>query len=310
MSRKLIVNADDLGFNREVTDGILDSHQNGVVTSTTLMVNMPAADYAVSRIADYPDLSVGIHLNLTSGTPVCDPNEIPSIVDSDGKFLNHLTFMRRANRFQCNATDIERELSAQLDRFESYGVKPTHADSHHHSTYCLQVFPVLLKLLKKYGLNRMRSHRGWYHRDRTASNRTALRLKALMTNLRRFPQRMYYEVQHIVSQLRGFKAPDERYDFYKVVGNHKMGFERACIPGMVSSMPSGVLEFVCHPGYLSDDPNRSGGDTVVLLKDWSAATDRPFAAGERIWYRKEFNCYRFNGMTQYLAIDLRPVSDD
>ena len=37
----LIVNADDFGFNHEITDGIVESHHNGVVTSTTLMVNMP-----------------------------------------------------------------------------------------------------------------------------------------------------------------------------------------------------------------------------------------------------------------------------
>ena len=166
VAQKLIINADDLGFNKEVTDGIYDSHTNGVVTSTTMMVNMPAADYAAARIGDYPDLSVGIHLNLTTGTPLCDPSEISTIVDGQGQFLNHRDFMRKANAFKLDATHLEKELSAQLDKFQSYDLKPTHADSHHHSTYCLQVFPILLKLLKRYGLDRMRSHRGWYHRDR------------------------------------------------------------------------------------------------------------------------------------------------
>ncbi len=254
VAQKLIINADDLGFNKEVTDGIYDSHTNGVVTSTTMMVNMPAADYAAARIRDYPDLSVGIHLNLTTGTPLCDPSEISTIVDGQGQFLNHRDFMRKANAFKLDATHLEKELSAQLDKFESYDLKPTHADSHHHSTYCLQVFPILLKLLKRYGLDRMRSHRGWYHRDRLVTGQLGLRMRTLMTNLRRFPQRMYYEIQHLLCKARGFRVPDERYDFYKIVGNQKMGFAPNCIPSLIATMPNGVSEMVCHPGYMSDDP--------------------------------------------------------
>ena len=218
------------------------------------MVNMPAAEYAVQHIADYPDLSVGVHLNLTTGRPISDPRDIPSIVDTDGQFLDHHTFMRKANRFQCDSTDIERELSAQFDKCESLGFTPTHADSHHHSTYCLQVFPVLLKLLKRRGFDRMRSHRGWYHRDRLADRSLSLLKKTLLQNLRRAPQRIYYELQHLTCKLRGFKVPDERYDFYKIVANRKMGFESESVPNLIATTPSGVSEMVCHPGYLSDDP--------------------------------------------------------
>ena len=253
-SRQLIINADDLGFNQEVTDGIFDSHSNGVVTSTTLMVNMPAADYAVERIAKHPDLSVGIHVNLTTGVPVSDPCDVPSLVDADGQFHDHRKFMRLANRWKLETSDLEREMVAQFEKFESYGIQPTHADSHHHSTYCLQVFPVLLKLLSQFKLRRMRSHRGWFHTDRTASNAMALRFKTLLTNVKRFPQRIYYEVQHRMCKSRGFQVPDERYDFYKVVGNQKMGFRSECVPSMLASMPPGIIEMVCHPGYLSQDP--------------------------------------------------------
>ena len=252
--RKLIINADDLGFNQEITDGIFESHRNGVVTSTTLMVNMPAAEYAVQRIDEYPNLSVGVHLNLTTGRPLSNPEDIPSIVDSDGLFLDHHVFMSKANRFQCNAADIERELAAQFDKCDSLGIKPTHADSHHHSTYCLQVFPVLLKLLKQRGYKRMRSHRGWYHRDRCVPRSFSLMKRTLAQNLRRAPQRLYYEAQHLICKLRGFKVPDERYDFYKIVGNRTMGYATDCIPSLIATMPRGVSEMVCHPGYLSDDP--------------------------------------------------------
>jgi predicted glycoside hydrolase/deacetylase ChbG (UPF0249 family) len=37
--RELIVNADDFGLTRRVSQGILDAHRNGIVTSTTLLAN-------------------------------------------------------------------------------------------------------------------------------------------------------------------------------------------------------------------------------------------------------------------------------
>lgn len=82
----------------------------------------------------------------------------------------------------------------------------------------------------------------------------AVRWKSVLTNLRRLPQRLYYEVQHRICKSRGFKVPDERYDFYKVVGNQKMGFRSECVPNMLATMPAGIIEMVCHPGYLSEDP--------------------------------------------------------
>jgi predicted glycoside hydrolase/deacetylase ChbG (UPF0249 family) len=42
VSRRLIVNADDFGRAPGVNRGIVAAHQDGIVTSTTLMTNLPA----------------------------------------------------------------------------------------------------------------------------------------------------------------------------------------------------------------------------------------------------------------------------
>ena len=86
--RKLIVNADDFGFNKEITDGIIRCHQQGCVTSTTLMANMLAADYAADRSKTHTNLSVGVHLNLTSGMPLSNPQDISSLIDSNKQLFN------------------------------------------------------------------------------------------------------------------------------------------------------------------------------------------------------------------------------
>jgi len=58
----LIVNADDLGLTAAVNTGIFEAHERGVVTSTSLMVERPAAIAAAEGLAEHPDLAVGLHL--------------------------------------------------------------------------------------------------------------------------------------------------------------------------------------------------------------------------------------------------------
>lgn len=64
---KVIMNADDFGFSKGVNWAILEGFQQGILTSTSLMVNMPGFDHAVSLMKQYPDLlHVGIHLVTTA----------------------------------------------------------------------------------------------------------------------------------------------------------------------------------------------------------------------------------------------------
>lgn len=78
--KKLIVNADDFGFSKAVTDAILDCHSNGIVTSTTLMSNMPFAEYAASKAKVFPMLSVGLHMTLTEGKPLSAPADVDNLI--------------------------------------------------------------------------------------------------------------------------------------------------------------------------------------------------------------------------------------
>ena len=59
--RRVVLNADDLGYDPAVTRGIIESMRAGVVSSTTLMVNTPHSDEAAAQASG---LAVGLHLNL------------------------------------------------------------------------------------------------------------------------------------------------------------------------------------------------------------------------------------------------------
>jgi chitin disaccharide deacetylase len=60
--RFLIVNADDLGLSGSVNDGIFAAHEEGIVTSASLMVLRDEAVAAVEAPAMRRDLAVGLHL--------------------------------------------------------------------------------------------------------------------------------------------------------------------------------------------------------------------------------------------------------
>jgi predicted glycoside hydrolase/deacetylase ChbG (UPF0249 family) len=99
---RLIVNADDFGLTLGVSQGIVDAHVTGIVTSTSLMVDAPAAVDAVTLAREHPRLSIGLH--FVEDTPALD-----------------------------EPGHAAREFSRQLDRFrELMGREPTHVDSHHH----------------------------------------------------------------------------------------------------------------------------------------------------------------------------------
>lgn len=140
---KLIVNADDFGYSKGVNLGIVEAHREGVVTSTTLMVNMEGFEHAVELAKQHPTLGVGIHLVLTCGSPISQ--DVPSLTDGEGRFRrgqDHLT--------SAAPEEIEQELRAQLETYVASGLALTHIDSHHHVHAHPAVLPIVLKLADEY----------------------------------------------------------------------------------------------------------------------------------------------------------------
>ncbi|SDD33706.1 hypothetical protein SAMN05421663_10991 [Terribacillus halophilus] len=145
--KKLIINADDFGYSRAVNYGIYDCYQRGVLTSATMMVNMPGAEHAAELAREQKGLGVGIHLVLTCGEPLLSTHK--TIVDSDGLFRN-LAFYQGS--YTIDPEEVEAEWEAQIKRFLSFGLKPTHLDSHHHINAYKDIAQVFLQLAQKYNL--------------------------------------------------------------------------------------------------------------------------------------------------------------
>ena len=145
--RLLIVNADDYGLTTGVSRAILRAHREGILTSTSALALGPAFAATASWLDDVPELGIGAHLAVVGeDPPLLSASEIPSIVDRAGKLdLSWRRFVRRAAMGRVDMADVERELSAQLQRVIDAVGRPrlTHLDTHQH----LHLWPPIGRLL-------------------------------------------------------------------------------------------------------------------------------------------------------------------
>jgi hypothetical protein len=121
----------------------MEVFERGSLTNTTLLVNAEATEIAAALAIANPKLGVGLHFNLTLGRPVLPPEQISSLVDSEGRFFSRYSFSRRALLGQIRPEEVGAELNAQMNRFRAMGLKPTHIDSHQHIHALPNVFPVV-----------------------------------------------------------------------------------------------------------------------------------------------------------------------
>jgi predicted glycoside hydrolase/deacetylase ChbG (UPF0249 family) len=122
--------------------------EQGIVTSTTLLMNRPATEEAINRIKAGRIAKVGIHLCLTSGRPLSEPGLIPELVDREGCFPGR-DYLLQAN---LPSHQVEREFRTQLVKALAAGIRVTHLDSHHHIHQNRSVLEIMVKLAREYAL--------------------------------------------------------------------------------------------------------------------------------------------------------------
>ncbi|MBQ8480964.1 MAG: ChbG/HpnK family deacetylase [Alphaproteobacteria bacterium] len=149
MALKKIFNADDFGISKGVNAAIEQAHKEGILNSTSLMINQKYADEAIEKAKQMPDLEVGLHINLTNENPAANPQDIPLLVNKDGKFKNgfvNLLIMSFLHPRELKR-QAEIEIRAQIEKYLQSGLKLEHLDSHRH----IHLIPVIFKVAEKLG---------------------------------------------------------------------------------------------------------------------------------------------------------------
>ena len=140
----LIINADDLLLSAGINDAIIELLDLGAVTNTTAMMCCEESPDTLTAIRRHlPMDRVGVHLQLTSGTPISTSQGL--IDNQSGRFLNSDHFG------SLDPAEVYLEWKAQVDLFIKIGGHPpSHLDSHHAPHRHKQLFPVYARLAKEY----------------------------------------------------------------------------------------------------------------------------------------------------------------
>jgi predicted glycoside hydrolase/deacetylase ChbG (UPF0249 family) len=156
--RKIIVNADDFGMSAETNRAIVDAFEKNLISSATLMTNMPGFDEACELAHRHRLLGkIGLHLNLTSGYPLSSPiRRCSRFCDDVGMFRARQTrfWLSKEERLALE-TEIASQIRACLDR----GLCPTHLDSHHHVHTEWAIGAAAITIARRYGIKAIRLSR-------------------------------------------------------------------------------------------------------------------------------------------------------
>jgi predicted glycoside hydrolase/deacetylase ChbG (UPF0249 family) len=144
----VIVTADDFGASENVDQGIEFAAAHGAITCVSVLANLAGCVAAVSRLErEFPDLGIGVHLNLTTGKPILDPSAVPTLVDQQGEFLSVARFY--AGIKSISEDQVERELTAQIEALQNAGVRIDHLSDHNG---LLSIYPVLYDIMVRLAL--------------------------------------------------------------------------------------------------------------------------------------------------------------
>ena len=221
--KQLIINSDDYGRTPEISRGIREAHLHGVVTSTTCMMNIPTtAQDVVLALEETPNLGMGAHLVLTMGRPISAPEAVPSLVDENGNFFKYAPLIEHL--LNLNIDEVKKEWRAQIEAFiQAAGRKPTHLDSHHHSSYFSPaLFRGMLELAKEYDC-------------------------AIRFPFTEVPSELEETAKQVPGLIQEFHP--RRSDVFFANFYDKTATEEQLL-NIIDSLGEGTSEIMCHPGYV------------------------------------------------------------
>jgi hopanoid biosynthesis associated protein HpnK len=259
--RFMIINGDDLGFSQGVNQGIIQAHEQGVLTSTSLMVTGDAVDEAVTLAKSHPNLAVGLHLVLVCGKSALPPSEIPHLVDSSGNFLSdslqaglRYQFSRAARR------ELRLEIRAQLEKFRATGLKLSHVDGHLHIHSHPVVLGILTELAEEFKIKviRLPSEELRFTLKLDKSNlATKLLWSFVFTGLRRYGEKLLKSQGiHFCDRVYGLLQSGHMNEEY--------------LQGLLPQIKDRVIEIYSHPAVAFPNEPLNGplGAGQVELAAW------------------------------------------
>ncbi len=219
--RKLVVNADDFGFTRDVNQGIIEAHRRGILTATTLMATGEAFDDAVRLAKETPTLDVGCHLVLVGQVPF--PMSVPELVPA--------VMLGRIRVYE--------SLAAQVRKIIDAGISPTHLDTHKHTHLLPPVLEAVARISEEFKIPWVRRPFDFRGQPGGIGGKNAL---------------MHLRSGGFARTLAKYKCRStDWFAGFRVTGN----YSASTLAEILRALPEGSTEFMCHPGILGPELEQS-----------------------------------------------------
>ncbi len=238
------MNADGFGFGPGATQAILDALSGGgPITSVSVSANFPEAARVRELLATHARVSVGVHVNPIVGAPALAPQQVPTLVGSDGAFHGP-RFARLWRTGRIRAEELDAELHAQISRVRDWaGDRLTHLDSHQNSH--LSYFDLFLGLARRWHVPFIRTNASAIALEAPWPRLARLRAYALRPHV--LLVHGYRRLQMRRARLAGLRMADRLVTVgYAGTGNKAVEGNWVRI---LQNLPEGVSEIYCHPAY-------------------------------------------------------------
>jgi predicted glycoside hydrolase/deacetylase ChbG (UPF0249 family) len=244
----LIVNADDYGYFACVSRGILAAAREGVVRATGVLANARFLEQQLGWLASCPSLDTGVHLNLTSGTPI-SPRMRRRLDAWSGQFIKKGRMCSALLRGLVTVADVKVEWQSQIEQCLAHGLRPRFLNSHEHVHMLPPLFSLIHELAAQYGIAHVRYPLAEMPQRWTAS--------AVARNL----------IIHSLGWLNRRRRGATAIPCLGVGDSGRLSFDY--LRRLVSVVERGrIYELMCHPGYYA--PEEIQDRRLLSYHDWEA----------------------------------------
>jgi len=239
--KTIIITADDYGMCNDVDLAIRACMKAGVVTTTNVMLNMETTEAASELREEFPEVSIGIHWNVTTGRPVSKIDDIRTLVDKEGSFYSLAVFRKRISNGLIDKQDLEKELIAQYDIFRRLCGQPDYWNTHENSALCFASFRVFSKVAKKLNITATRNFQRVYVDIESVSAKKKLGelVKSCM-----------FDLWFGIIVKKDFAMPDGKLFQF----NSKNRMSTDTLISKLLNNHKQIIEIVIHPAISGDNP--------------------------------------------------------
>ena len=213
--RKVIITADDFGASKNINLGIIGGIESGFINTVSAMVTFNEATKDIKKLSeDFPDINIGLHLSISSGSPVSNPQNIPSLVDENGNFYSIDKLILRLDKI--NLLELKTELKNQITIMQNIGIRIDHLSSQHNILHLYSPFTeVVVDLASNYKLPMRSTMPASVTLDEFSYSKTKIRGQELAANL--VKQNPFRAIRFIkYTKKKEMEENQKMMDMYKV----------------------------------------------------------------------------------------------